>query len=120
MVAQPFGDFAGIVFFIFLDADRLRRAGLAGRDVLGAGKRTRRGSLPRHPYHGIPDDVEIFRLERYAIAFFGHGQSTLLGTAAFEDLDQMRFHDDAVIGKIGHGMRKLQRRERVISLSDAD
>ena len=41
--------------------EHLRRAGLAGRDVLGAGEGARAGAFLVHADHGVLDDVDVLR-----------------------------------------------------------
>ena len=118
MIAQSFRDLAGVVFHAFAHRCCLRGAGFTARAVGRICKRSCRRTLFGHADHRLLDDVDIFLLQRYAIAFFWHGQLPGLGGAVLDHFDQVRLHHHTVVAQVGYRVRELYWRKRVVALTD--
>ena len=119
MIEQVFRPRFGIVFLVFFQAGNLGGAGLAARFIASIGEHPGRCAFFRDAHHRLFDEIDIFLLQFYAVAFLGHGHGACAGARIFHHLDQMRLHHHAIVGQGSDCVRQLQWRKRVITLTDA-
>ncbi len=108
-----------VVLLALAEREHLRRAGLARRGILRAGKRLGRRAGLDHPGHRALDHIDVGLLDRNPVALGRHRQHAALGDGIFDGLDQVGPHHTAVVGQRRHRVRQLQDGEVVIALADA-
>src|SRR5690606_9382993 len=121
VVAMPLVDLVLVVARILRDTETLRRAGLAGGDVLGAEHRRARRAARRlrdgdeRVVHGRPMLLaDLDRPEPFGLAIRHAAVERLLGAD-----QQARAGAGAARGEDGGRMRELQRRRQRVALADA-
>ncbi len=119
MVTQLLLDTRGPVLRA-LEAENLRRAGLACRDIAGTGKSARGSARGVDADHGLLDGLDILSLPRQDAQRLRLDHRLLATSAIGDVLDEVRPEHDPIVGNGGGRLRQLDRGVGIVTLTDAD